>query len=596
MANSFIGRIKVLLGMDTGEFKKGVQQGKKEMSGFQKWSKGWAGQMVSTLGAAFAFNKIKDFAVEAVKLAGQMEGVSNAFKKLNQTGLLDELRASTKGTVSDLNLMKQAVSAKNLGLPIEQLGTYFEFARRRAKETGESVEYLTDSIVKGIGRKSPLILDNLGISTIALNEELKKTGDFATAVGNIIQTEFKTMASDIDTSAEASARLSATWDNFLANMGSGLTPAINGVSKLLEHFISFGSAWEKLSGFSQKFNFAGSLMFGVDKATKIALKFEEKLKAINDQIINNSKTVEPLKNQLLKLKDAIAKTDKAAKPITWQVLNNEYSRLYDAIKVFNPVLKKNEENTKSMTEAEIKLALEARNASLNLDSLKDSVSKLNPKFKQASTTISELNESLNKDLETDKLSTLMVPVKVDLTAAAITMDGLENGVTNKMLELGEAVSAELNSALAGIAGAMVDTLALAFEGASAEDLATVFLTSFADILGQFGKMMISLGLGLLAFNLALTSLSPGVAIGAGVALIAAAGAIKGFLKGSANGRGGGGSQSGGGFGGGGSTGNGLQNFENPTGGEGQGGGEFRIRGKDLVLLSNRVNTTNNLTT
>ena len=108
--------------------------------------------------------------------------------------------------------------------------------------------------------------------------------------------------------------------------------------------------------------------------------------------------------------------------------------------------------------------------------------------------------------------------------------------------------------------------------------------------------MISLGLGLLAFNLALESLNPAVAIGAGVALIAAAGAIKGFLKGSANGGGGGGSQSGGGFGGGGSTGNCLQNFENPTGGEGQGGGEFRIRGKDLVLLSNRVNTTNNLTT
>lgn len=595
MANSFIGRIKVLLGMDTGEFKKGVQKGKKEMSGFQKWSKGWAGQMVSTLGAAFAIGKLVEFGKEIVRLSGEMQGVKNAFDNLGRAGLLDELRAATKGTVSDLNLMKQAVSAKNLGLPIEQLGRYFEFARRRAKETGESVEYLSDSIVKGIGRKSPLILDNLGISTLALNEELKKTPDFATAVGNIIEKEFGTMASDIDTTAEATARVSASWENYMTQLGGNTTGIINSATKALNDLLititETDAATEK----------AGKLGFGRKAFSELdatAQKFVEFNKLVNDnasEFAANETSVKKLNAALRYFKEQADNVNRGTDEGRVQLIS--YSEAMKTISSRIGVLTSGSKGSMpAMTDAQIKLALEARNASLNLDSLKDSALKLKPALQDGADAISGLNESLNKDLETNKLSTLMVPVKVDLTAAAITMDGLENGVTNKMLELGEAVSAELNSALAGIAGAMVDTLALAFEGASAEDLATVFLTSFADILGQFGKMMISLGLGLLAFNLALESLNPAVAIGAGVALIAAAGAIKGFLKGSANGGGGGGSQSGGGFGGGGSTGNGLQNFENPTGGEGQGGGEFRIRGKDLVLLSNRVNTTNNLTT
>ena len=202
MANSFIGRIKVMLGMETGEFEKGIQKGKSQMSGFSKWSKSWAGSMVKTLGGVFAVSKLWEFGKEALRLSGEMEGVRKSFENINQVGLLDNLRKATKGTVSDLELMKQAINAKNLGVPVENLGTMFEFARRRAKETGESVQFLSESIVKGIGRKSPLILDNLGISTIALNEELKKTPNYAQAVANIIEKEMGKMPEDIDTATD----------------------------------------------------------------------------------------------------------------------------------------------------------------------------------------------------------------------------------------------------------------------------------------------------------------------------------------------------------------------------------------------------------
>ena len=58
----------------------------------------------------------------------------------------------------------------------ENLGSYLAFATKRAEETGQSVDYLVDSIIMGIGRKSPMILDNLGISIVDIRNEMEKTG------------------------------------------------------------------------------------------------------------------------------------------------------------------------------------------------------------------------------------------------------------------------------------------------------------------------------------------------------------------------------------------------------------------------------------
>ena len=121
----------------------------------------------------------------AVKAFADIEGVSSAFDRLNQPGLLDNLQAATKGTVSNLELMKSAVRAENFKIPLEQLGTLLEFARRRAKDTGEDVDYLVNSIVTGIGRKSPLILDNLGISATSLKEGLKGASFEASSIGDV---------------------------------------------------------------------------------------------------------------------------------------------------------------------------------------------------------------------------------------------------------------------------------------------------------------------------------------------------------------------------------------------------------------------------
>jgi hypothetical protein len=166
-----------------------------------------------------AISKIGELISESGRLAAEVEGVRPAFDRLNNPSLLDGLREATKGTVSDLELMKQAVQFSNFGLPVNRLAEALKFARIRARETGQTVEYLVQSIVTGIGRQSPLILDNLGISARRVADEFKRTGDFSAAAFKIIQEETNKAGTDLDTFTEKLNKINATIQNEQAEFG-----------------------------------------------------------------------------------------------------------------------------------------------------------------------------------------------------------------------------------------------------------------------------------------------------------------------------------------------------------------------------------------
>ncbi len=152
---------------------------------------GGFGALGGVIGASFAVDIIQQFAAESIDLASKMEGVEAAFNRLNDPTLLDNLREATANTVDDLKLMQTAVKAKNFRIPMDVLAKGLEFAQRRAQATGESVDYMVDSFVTGLGRESVKILDNLGISTIELQEKTKELGSMAAAVGQIMDEEFE---------------------------------------------------------------------------------------------------------------------------------------------------------------------------------------------------------------------------------------------------------------------------------------------------------------------------------------------------------------------------------------------------------------------
>jgi hypothetical protein len=212
--NSLIVRIK----WDNTDLKKSINDSNKTVGKF--------GSAMSKLGGliagAFAVSAIVNFTKEAIALAGQVQGVAAAFNKLDTPNLLADLRKATRGTVTDLILMQKAVQAKNFKIPIEQLATYFEFATKRAIQTGESVDYLVDSIITGIGRKSVLVMDNLGISAVELQQEIEKVGDFGIASGNIIRRELESMGSVADTTAIKVSQISTSWKNLQTEFGKGI--------------------------------------------------------------------------------------------------------------------------------------------------------------------------------------------------------------------------------------------------------------------------------------------------------------------------------------------------------------------------------------
>lgn len=216
-------QIDLKFGADLKDFRKGISNIDRSLSKMSGGFKALGG----VIGASFAVDAIRQFAMESLDLANQAEGVKQAFDRINDPTLLDDLRKATKGTINDLELMKMAVKAKNFNIPLEQLGGLLGFAQQRATETGESIDYMAESIVLGIARKSIPILDNLGFSATEVREEFNSTGDMATAVGNIIKRQMGDAAEVTLTTSEKIAQQRAEIDNLKIAIGEQLQPVYN---------------------------------------------------------------------------------------------------------------------------------------------------------------------------------------------------------------------------------------------------------------------------------------------------------------------------------------------------------------------------------
>ena len=185
---------------------------------------GGFGALGGMIGASFAIDIIQQFAAESIQLATKMEGVEAAFNRLNDPNLLDNLREATAGTVDDLKLMQTAVKADNFRIPMDVLAKGLEFAQRRAQATGESVDYMVDSFVTGLGRESVKILDNLGISSIELQEKTKELGSMAAAVGQIMDQEFEKVGARVTTTSMRIDQQRASITNLKSEIGEKLLP------------------------------------------------------------------------------------------------------------------------------------------------------------------------------------------------------------------------------------------------------------------------------------------------------------------------------------------------------------------------------------
>lgn len=224
--NDSLATMTVKIAANTAQFNAAVKQTQGQLKAFSDYINKAAKSFVAGFGAM----QVANFTLEVSKLAGEAQGVKAAFDRLPESvKVMQQLKEATGGTVSELELMKRAVTATNFGIDLAALPKLLEFAAVRAQQTGQSVDYLVDSIVTGIGRKSPLILDNLGISTTRLKEkfggaalEAQSIADVAKAVGAIAEEELGKMGKLSDNAATRMANLSAEWENLKVVIGDSL--------------------------------------------------------------------------------------------------------------------------------------------------------------------------------------------------------------------------------------------------------------------------------------------------------------------------------------------------------------------------------------
>ena len=291
---------------DIQDLKSELGDVKKQLGNVEKQTEQTGSKMTNTfknigkaIAGAFAIREVVRFGQEAIRLAATLEGVERAFNRISNPGLLEDLRKQTKGTVSDLELMQNAVKASNFQIPLDQLGKMFSFAAQRARETGESVDYLVESITLGIARKSIPILDNLGISSVQIQEEFKKTGDFAQAVGNIIDQSMGESGAGgtIETTAEKMERMSASFKNLQTDIGQRLLPIMDILIGALED-VGQGAVFVQDKIF-ELFNFLGS------QKAKQALESKE-AQALVDTYLEMGLSIQELTFKQGQLQDGLA--------------------------------------------------------------------------------------------------------------------------------------------------------------------------------------------------------------------------------------------------------------------------------------------------
>ena len=181
--------------------------------------------MTKIAGAGLNFaSELGDMVKQGIELARAGEGVRIAFERLGRGDLLDGLRQATHGTVTDLELMKAAVKFNDFKLPLDELGTMLAFAQQKAKDTGQSVDYMVDSIVTGLGRKSLMILDNLGLSAAEVKEKMAETGDMTKAVGAIIREQMDKAGDYVETAADRATKANVELENAMTRLGETFQP------------------------------------------------------------------------------------------------------------------------------------------------------------------------------------------------------------------------------------------------------------------------------------------------------------------------------------------------------------------------------------
>jgi len=157
--------------------------------------------LATALGVSLSIGGVIGLAKGAIELGqygAQVDRLRTSFEGLagaDATPMLQRLRQASQGTVDDMNLMLSANKAMMLGVTqnADEMARLVEVAAVRGRAMGLSTQQAFNDIVTGIGRMSPMILDNLGILTggqRGMEEYAKSIGKTAEALTDLEKRQY----------------------------------------------------------------------------------------------------------------------------------------------------------------------------------------------------------------------------------------------------------------------------------------------------------------------------------------------------------------------------------------------------------------------
>ena len=233
--------------------------------------------------------------------AAPVEGVSKAFDGLAESAgrgtddMLAALKKGSAGMVSNRDLMmtfNEAAQLVSTDFAV-QLPDAMQYLGKVSAATGSDMDFMLDSLVKGVGRLSPMILDNLGIQVAQSEateraaemfgveaEELDKAQVQAGMMNVVLEKLAANTASmpDMTESAAAKmARFKATIQDTKDRIGLALLPVLNNLMGTFGHIAE--SVLPLLTGFIES-----TLAPALETATLFIDEFVAGILAGNDPL------------------------------------------------------------------------------------------------------------------------------------------------------------------------------------------------------------------------------------------------------------------------------------------------------------------------
>jgi len=216
---------------------------------------GVAGGMLAARGVQSLVSGVR----EMVTASTGLPQVAQAFDALG--GSIERMRAGTMNMVTDAELMRQFNQAAQLvGQDFAQtLPNAMQHLAKVSASTGQSMDFLVNSLITGVGRLSPMILDNLAIQvdlTAAYEDYARELGKSAdaltkseqqTALMNQVMRLLKDNTADMPTvlgSVEQKVRAVETaFANMKDQIGANLLPVLEAMLPHIQTIVDALAEW-----------------------------------------------------------------------------------------------------------------------------------------------------------------------------------------------------------------------------------------------------------------------------------------------------------------------------------------------------------------